>query len=160
MALDGVIRRATEENQQQRYQSVAELRREIQNILDAQAEGTAREETPAKMLSHGRWIWAGIILCVLLVGGMAIYHLMGDPGSKTEVFVSPAIESEKQPQVPAELAAPPPSRVSPDGRTMALIQPDGAPDKFYSDPSLVTFHHYVEFLNEVADESHSARGPC
>lgn len=42
-ALDAVIRRATAENQQQRYQSVAELRRDIQNIIDAHSEGTTRE---------------------------------------------------------------------------------------------------------------------
>lgn len=150
--LDAVIRRATAENQRQRYQSVAELREDIQNILDAQAEGAAREETPAEIWSHIRWVWAGIILSVLLVGGMTLYHLMDGLGEKTEVFVSPAIESEKQPEAASEQAELLPSRMSPDGRTMILIQPEGAPDKFYSDPSLVTFHHYVDFLNEVTDD--------
>jgi hypothetical protein len=32
---------------------------------------------------------------------------------------------------------------------MNWVPPAGAPVKFYSDPSLVTFLHYVEFLNEV-----------
>ncbi len=150
--LDAVIRRATAENHQQRYQSVAGLRRDIQNILDAQAEGAAREETPSRAPAHSRWIWAGMVLCVLLVGGMALYHLMGGAGDKTVVFVSPAIEPEQRQKVdtgPSELL---PSRVSADGRTMTLIQADRPADKFYSDPSLVTFHHYVEFLNEVAGD--------
>lgn len=151
-ALDAVIRRATTENQQQRFQSVAELRRDIQHILDAQAEGAARQETPAQAPAHSPWIWAGMVLCVLLVGGMALYHLLGSTRDKAEVFVSPAIESKQRPKKdpgPAELL---PSRVSADGRTMTLIQADRVADKFYSDPSLVTFHHYVEFLNEVADD--------
>lgn len=151
-ALDAVIRRATTENHLQRYQSVAELRRDIQHILDAQAEGAARQETPAQAPSHSPWIWAGMVLCVLLVGGMALYHLLGSTGDKTEVFVSPAIEPEQRPKVDTGPAERLPSRVSADGRTMTLIQADRAADKFYSDPSLVTFHHYVEFLNEVADD--------
>ncbi len=151
-ALDAVIRRATEENHQQRYQSVAELRADIQHILDAQAEGTAREEIPARMLSNNRWVWAGILLSVLLVGGMALYHLAGGPGEKTEVFVSPATEPGQRSKVDTGPAVLLPSLVSPDGRTMTLIQADRGDEKFYSDPSLVTFHHYVEFLNEVADD--------
>ncbi len=151
-ALDAVIRRATAENRQQRYQSVANLRRDIQNILDMQIEEAAREASPAKAPSHSRWIWAGMALCVILVGAMALYHLMGGTGDKTEVFVSPVIESEQHPPVDAGPAGLSASRVSPDGRTMTLIQAGGVSGKFYSDPSLVTFHHYVEFLNEVAGD--------
>ncbi len=151
-ALDAVIRRATSENQQLRYQSVSELRQDIQNILNSRFAEAVREETPDKGRSHTRWIWAGMALCVLLIGAMTVYHLVGGIGDKTEVFVSPAIEPEQRPEPDTRPAVLSPTRVSPDGRTMTLIQADNDAGKFYSDPSLVTFHHYVEFLNEVADD--------
>jgi len=151
-ALDAVIRKATAENQQQRYPSAAGLREDIQKILDAQNKESVIEKIPGKKPSQSRWIWSGMALCVFLVGAMTLYHLIGGLGEKTEVFVSPAIESVKEPEAVSEPAELLPTRVSPDGRTMTLIQADGVPDKFYSDPSFVTFHHYVEFLNEVADD--------
>ena len=37
-----------------------------------------------------------------------------------------------------------------DGREMVLVNGSGKYAEFYADTTLVTFHHYVDFLNEVA----------
>lgn len=74
-----------------------------------------------------------MVLCVLLVGGMALYHLMGGAGDKTVVFVSPAIEAEQRQKVDSGSTELLPSRMSADGRTMTLIQEDRPADKFYID---------------------------
>lgn len=46
---------------------------------------------------------------------------------------------------------PTPERIADDGRTMVLIPVTGEGRAFYADRTPVTFHHYTEFLNEIAD---------
>lgn len=152
-SLDAVIRRCTAEKQEERYQSVPELRRDIQTILAAQIEDAVREEVPDRASPrHSRWMWAGMALCVLLVGGMTLYHLVGGADDKAEKIASLAVESGHEAPENAKFSEPPSSRVSPDGRTMTLTQGDDTTTKFYFDRSLITFHHYVDFLNEVAGD--------
>lgn len=43
------------------------------------------------------------------------------------------------------------TRIAEDGREMKLVKSPENGLMFYGDPSLVTFHHYVEFLNEVSE---------
>lgn len=152
-SLDAVIRRCTAEKQEERYRSVPEMRRDIQTILAAQVDGAVRGEGPVRASPrHNRWLWTGMALCVLLVGGMTIYHLVGGAGDPTEMFGSPALESGHGASEKAVSSEPPSSRLSPDGRTMTLTRGDDTTTEFYFDRSLLTFHHYVDFLNEVAGD--------
>jgi serine/threonine-protein kinase len=159
-AMDAIIRKATAEKSEQRYQTAAELRRAVEAALDAQAKEALASRTEAAAPSaitapapfYVRWIWAGIGLAILSVTGMLVYHLADKFGS-SPVALAPQ-ESKTQPAVtdndrPLEPSS---SRLAPDGRTMVLVQGDETMSAFYADPSPVTFHHYVEFLNEIARE--------
>jgi len=150
--LDAIIRRATNEDSRKRHQSVAELRQDIQNALDAHAANANQHAVAAKAPFYVRWIWAGMSLTVFLVAAMVLYHLMGRPSDEEAVFTTPAMEAEPHPAENTKPSESPLFLVSQDGRTMTLIQGNDTLSKFYSDASLITFHHYVEFLNEVADD--------
>ncbi len=149
-SLDAIIRKATDEDSRQRHQSVADLRREIQGALESPAANDKRPLPSVRAPIYVRWLWAGIVLAIVLVGGMALYHLLGGRAEQAAVF-TPPLKSESPLLKESPPSEPSPSTVSADGRTMSLVQGTDAGDGFYSDPSLVTYHHYVEFLNEVAD---------
>lgn len=153
-AIDAIIRRATDEKSENRYQSVADFRREIQNALDTQAADAMDSSKTAPSPFYVRWLWAGVGLAIFLVGAMAIYHLTGGGTNKPTILEPRVIASDAQPQPTAEndSAQPIDNRVSPDGRTMRLVQGSDTMPEFYSDITLVTFHHYVEFLNEIANQ--------
>ena len=78
-ALDPIIRKATHEDKDQRYQTVAEFRQAIRQVL--QETGAAPQERESAPQSHPpKWMritWAGVILAILAVLGMTVYHLAG-----------------------------------------------------------------------------------
>jgi hypothetical protein len=81
---------------------------------------------------------------------MMVYHLADNFGGQPVV---PALqETQTKPATAEETRSPElsSSRLAPDGRTMVLVQGDETMPAFYADPSPVTFHHYVEFLNEIS----------
>jgi hypothetical protein len=85
------------------------------------------------------------------MGGMAIYHLVGSSAPEKAITTSSGVSVEnKNSDMSAsdKLAA---IQIARDGREMKLVKlpENGLP--FYADPSPVTFHHYVEFLNEVKE---------
>ena len=76
-AMDGIIRKATDENHRKRYQTVSEL---LQDLLHALKSVREEEKTPQSLGAtpiYVRWLWAGIAAVLISVGGMAIYHLVG-----------------------------------------------------------------------------------
>jgi serine/threonine-protein kinase len=148
-AVDAIIRKATDENQQNRYQTVSGLRQDLLQAL----KSVRKEETAPHRLgtppTYVRWLWVGIAAVLISVGGMAIYHLVGSGAPEKAVPTSTELTAGNKSNGMSgsdNLAA---VRMAGDGREMKLVN---SPEKgliFYADPSPVTFHHYVEFLNEV-----------
>jgi serine/threonine protein kinase len=152
-AMDIIIRKASDENHRQRYQTVSELRSAIIDALKSERLGKDKQHsghvgTPV----YVRWLLIGIVIVFLAVGGMAIYHLADRnsvPGKTilTNAEVSDEDNSTGVPD-PEKL---PPTWVGEDGREMVLINGSESGLGFYTDSTLVTFHHYVGFLNENSD---------
>ena len=167
--LDKIIRRATAEEKDDRFDSVEEFRNQILHALSI-SNGTESGKTGGALsypfARNPRWIWAGIVVAVLSVGLMTIWHLLGEPGIFSQ---SPSEEPPKSIQRPAapESAAWPevPNRSinTEDGSTMLYIKsgelflpettgPDATIDSFYMDETPVTNQQYVQFLNQVSAE--------
>lgn len=165
MALDTVIRKATHEQKNQRYQTVAELRQAIHGLLQDTA-ATSQISTPqanTPPISPPNWVritWVGVILAVVSVLGMTVYHLAGRFQGETTVAVSsPPSGTAAAPPVTSRLVAgSQETLLAPNGRTLRRVTADASGVVFYADPKLVTFHHYIEFLNEVADRLNVSGG--
>jgi serine/threonine protein kinase len=143
--MDNIIRKSTDENHRKRYQTVSELRFAILHALKS-AHDTGRPlQGQLRQPAYVRWLWTGITATLLAVGGMTIYHVV-DSGTKKEISVSTEIPDG----IKLDPATLPETRVAADGREMTLVENPENGLMFYSDPSLVTFHHYVDFLNEVS----------
>ncbi|MBU4317479.1 MAG: protein kinase [Proteobacteria bacterium] len=150
--LDTIIRKATDENPKQRYQNIAEFR---QAIMGALSSGTLGKKDAIQSLTEApvraRLLWVGIIAVLVSLGAMTIYHII-DNVDRNNITLNKQTK-EKDGKVifenPAELTS---SWVGTDGRQMNLINATETHQAFYVDRSLVTFHHYVEFLNEMTDK--------
>jgi serine/threonine-protein kinase len=150
-AMDSIIRKATDENHHRRYQTVSELRQAILNALKSMQEEKKEQQRHGATPIYVRWLWAGIVAVIISVGGMAIYHLVGSSAPEKAITKTPEVSVEsKDSSMSAsdKLAA---TRIAKDGREMKLVKRPENGLIFYADPSLVTFHHYVEFLNEVSE---------
>ena len=148
--MNGVIRKATDENQQNRYQTISELRRALQNalkLLRKEKQQPQPDVTPATI----RWLWAGIVLVLIAIGAMTIYHLVDSENSETARVETTQILDENIDRAVFDIENPDASLIAQDGREMKLVKRPNENHVFYADPTLVTFHHYVEFLNEVSE---------
>jgi hypothetical protein len=82
---------------------------------------------------------------------MAIYHLVGSGAPEKAITTSTGVSVENENSdisASDKLAA---IQIARDGREMKLVKLPENGLLFYADPSPVTFHHYVEFLNEVRE---------
>lgn len=147
-SIDAIIRKATHEDKNKRFHTVLELRMAVQTALEKAIIDAGSVAHPT---TRSRWMWAGIITAIITVLGMTGYHLYGwlmdgrssiTTNNDTELRTNVEELIQKSP-LPAEILAS-------DGRTMVLISADGHTSAFYSDRTPVTFHHYVEFLNQMA----------
>ena len=148
--MDGIIRKATDENQQKRYQTISEMRRALQNalkLLRKEKQQPQPDVTPATI----RWLWAGIVLVLIAIGAMTIYHLVDSENSETAHVETTQILNENINRAVFDIDNLDSSLIAQDGREMKLVKRPNENHVFYADPSLVTFHHYVEFLNEVSE---------
>jgi serine/threonine-protein kinase len=84
---------------------------------------------------------------------MTVYHLAGNSPSETAEMAPPPLpQTASAPQVETENSAGfPETLLAANGRTLRWVSEAGSDRGFYADPRLITYHHYVEFLNEVAD---------
>ena len=149
-AMDGIIRKATDEDHRKRYQTVAELRQAILNALKSVHEEEKLPRSHVRLPAYVRWLWAGIAIVLIVVGGMTIYHLVGSVPEKA-ITTSAEVSDEDKSTSKTKPEKLTPTWVGEDGREMVLVNGSEADLGFYVDPTLVTFHHYVVFLNEVSD---------
>jgi serine/threonine protein kinase len=81
--MDSIIQKATDENKSLRFQSVAELRTDLIGALtlkrvSQEDQNTLQSKTVEFVQEHSKWIWIGIIIALLSIGGMAVWHLTSD----------------------------------------------------------------------------------
>ena len=151
-AMDGIIRKATDERRHQRYQTVSEFRRAIRNALKSMREEERRSQNHVGVPAYVRWLWTSIVIVLLAVGGMTTYHLMDRDSVPGKAILTNAEVSDED----NNTGMPDPEKLplrwrGEDGREMVLINGSEFGPGFYTDSTLVTFHHYVGFLNEVSD---------
>ena len=149
--MDGVIRKATDENQQNRYQTISEMRRALQNALKLLRKEKQQPQQPIATPATIRWLWAGIALVLIAIGAMTIYHLVDSENSETARVETTQILDENIDRAVFDIENPDASLIAQDGREVKLVKRPNENHVFYADPTLVTFHHYVEFLNEVSE---------
>jgi serine/threonine-protein kinase len=149
--MNGVIRKATEENQQNRYQTISEMRRALLNALKLLRKEKQQPQQPIATPANIRWLWAGIALVLIAIGAMTIYHLVDSENSETARVETTQILDENVDRAVFDIENPDASLIAQDGREMKLVKRPNENHVFYADPTLVTFHHYVEFLNEVSE---------
>ena len=146
--IDAIIRKTTHEDKQQRFQTVAELRTAMLAALDKAYSASTAAAQPAV---RSRWYRIGIIAILLALLGMSGYHLYGWlMPAKAPNSLPTVIESQPVIAPNTEQGPPASERIAADGRTMILMPTAGGDPAFYSDRTPVTFHHYTEFLNQVA----------
>ncbi len=149
--MDGIIRKATDENHHRRYQTVSELRQAILHALKSMREVENRPQQPGAAPVYIRWLWVGIVAVLFALGGMAAYHWFDDSPEKTipEITKTPEAAQDIDASNPGELAQ---TKLTADGREMRLVTDPEKSLEFYTDKSLITYHHYVAFLNAVGDK--------
>jgi eukaryotic-like serine/threonine-protein kinase len=175
--LDQIIQNATAEKKEDRLKSAGYMRigiLEALNILktqDVPNRPVMLKSLP--LLYQPRVIWTGIVIAVLSMAAMGFWHLLGNPGeekaflknSKTIQLKSPASGSAGPlTPKPATPKLPAPTILGKDGITMHLIpggelriKSEGAKNPgqiirisaFYMDEEMVTYHNFIDFMNEV-----------
>lgn len=143
-----IIRKATSENPHNRYQTVSELRLALHNALQTLQEENIAALSIGPTPTYIRWLWVGIIAVLIAVGGMTVYHLVENETYKQEGIADISLPGNIQSTL-QEAGMFSSTMIAKDGREMALVTDADKNLAFYSDASLVTFHHYNEFLKEV-----------
>mgnify|MGYP001828094012 CR=1 FL=1 len=184
--LDEIIRKATAEKREERFESVEKLRAALVSANNGLSKAEAIEISvkPERFsfLNKAKWIWAGVTLAILSVAIMTAWHLMGDSGKGFIPQEMARIVGNDAPQVkmddnmtatgikPGGLK---PTLLTKDGATLRLI-PGGTIvlpvkpaseeksavkiDPFYMDEAPVTNHQYVEFLNRKRSQIDIEKG--
>ena len=151
-AMDTLIRKATHESHRQRYQTVSELRSAILEALkSSRLENGKLYPDHGKAPAYVRWMWAGIVTVLFALGGMSIYHWMGGISEK-DVTAAKGISHESINIVAPRIEKLTPTRIATDGREMKLVEATENGRLLYADSSLVTAHHFADFLNEMSDD--------
>ncbi|MBM9606385.1 serine/threonine protein kinase [Desulfopila inferna] len=163
-AIDGVIRKATAERPEQRYQNVQGLRNEVQEALslfEKSGRGEAGESGATAMGRHHKWLAAGVIAAILSVSAMTVYHMLEQDDSPVSLeeqahLGSGGTSADNQMIVSADDAQSLEAFLTGrDGSRMILTgQRDmsGANPPFYMDWQKVTNFLFVEFLNAVKEK--------
>jgi len=179
---DQIIRKATAEDREQRYESVENLQRAI--LDGVSQEGSAEKLSKPEKRKRVKWnsrfnLVTGIVfVVVLLVLAGSLWYLFEEPEP-----IKPILQPKNVPTLPSEeneaesllskakqsnSEAPlPPFLTGRDGAKLILIKgnrlhPQGSEAKetkksiglksFYMDETEVTNHQYVQFLNEVSSK--------
>jgi serine/threonine-protein kinase len=177
LELDRIIRKATDEDRNERFGAIAEFRDAILSALRSlEYETSAPAAIPMgrpSVLSRPGWIWAGVTVASLLVIGMTLWHILGEPGNPAHKVNSPRapvsqpgpLDSSRLSNVPSSEAVAPRDVIKgKDGASLRRItggnfvfpDPIGPPaagpihiNPFYMEETEVTNHQFVAFLNEA-----------
>jgi serine/threonine-protein kinase len=174
--LDRVIREATAEQKENRFDSVDKLHNALQDAIDSLKKETITvvPEKPKRssFLHQPKWIWTGIVTAVVFMAAMALWHLLGEPGKSPIPLKSPPIFSKVLPQTDRNESStvklkspvsPEQTILTDDSATLRYVPggkvtiPESSEPQsersemvnpFYMDETRVTNHQYVVFLNQ------------
>lgn len=81
--LDQILRTATAEKKEDRFDSVIAFEAALKEAL-AEEETTRHKRAEAsglrvKSIQHVKWVWVGIFVTLLAVSAMTVWHLVGEP---------------------------------------------------------------------------------
>ncbi len=184
--LDEIIRKATAEKKEERFDSVDKLHNALLNAINGLSKEAAIEISvkPKRLsfLHKSQWIWTATILAFLSVAAMTVWHFMSAPGKQLSPrdITRIVVENVQQPQLNENKST---AELKPDGSQPTLLTEDGTtlrliaggtvtlPAKsateekraikvvpFYMDEAPVTNHQYVEFLNHNLSRIRIANG--
>jgi serine/threonine-protein kinase len=184
--LDEVIRKATAENKDERFESVDKLQGAVLDAIAFLTKETkieiSRKPKPSPFFQQPKWIWLGIALAVGSVTAMTLWHVFGEPEKANIRVKNPPVHTENLP-APQQSASPvkgqsagkalEPVVLTEDGATLRFI-PGGQlalpqnlarggektrkVNPFYIDEAPVTNHQFVQFLNQNLSALTIARG--
>ncbi|MCP3943702.1 MAG: serine/threonine protein kinase [Desulfobacteraceae bacterium] len=176
--MDAIIQKATAEDKNMRFQSVAELRTRLTEAMELSRLDPEVSCAPVPGVStpgafkagavefahiHSKWIWLGIIFAVLSVVGMTAWYMFGNPGN-LNLLKSNKIDSNYiKMTLPDNLKDLKDTILGSDGSRMILTgnigqlvgNGTGNPSKnplFYMDEKKITNYLFVDFLNEIERE--------
>jgi serine/threonine-protein kinase len=184
--LDEVIRKATAENKNERFDSVDKLHHAVSDAIAASTKEAKieipQEPKPLPFFQQPRWIWLGVALAVGSVVAMTLWHVFGqspklDVGVQSPPAPTKNLPTSEQPGIPPKVqtagSAPEPVVLAEDGATLRFI-PGGQValpqnlaqggektrkvNSFYIDEAPVTNHQFVQFLNQNLSTITVARG--
>ncbi len=162
-----IIEKATAESPSSRYQSIIELRHDLQTSLPLATETKKPEadnEVKADRSERGslmsrKGLMAGVVIAILSVAAMTAYHLIINLKSQPESNKVPYshqtdLSALSQPVVIGEGDELKQTIVGRDGTQMVLTGKVGQgidSPIFYMDEHTITFFTFVEFLNGMGD---------
>lgn len=165
--MDAIIQKATEEDKNLRFQSVAELRTRLVKAmelsrLDPKTPGASKARAVEFVQTHSKWIWLGILLTISLVAGMAVWHLTGDPENLRILKSKKTASHFTGVTLPDKLIDLKNILVANDGSRMILtgninetsdndLETDSTLKKplLYMDERKISNYLFVDFLNEI-----------
>ena len=184
--LDEIIRKATAENKDERFDSVDQLREALSGVLGGPPEPVphdiTQESKPMSFLHQPRWTWLGIALAVGSVAAMTLWHVFDRPDKLDVDVQSPpaptrSLTDTEKPEIPKKVpvdgSVPAAVILAEDGATLQFIPAgevalpqnlaEGAEkerkvNSFYIDEAPVTNHQFVQFLNQNISTLTVARG--
>jgi serine/threonine-protein kinase len=176
--LDTIIRNATAENKEERFNSVDQFRTDVKYALEILKKDNAQKisKKPGRFsyLQHPRVIRAGILVALVSVAAITVWHLIGVPGAHSPAIQSPQINvtSALFSKAPDSWQDKLPDKMTParnvltadgailhfvsGGKVVSSMQVEVNP--FYMDETQVTNHQYVEFLNHNLSKLRVERG--
>ncbi len=154
--MDAVIQKATAEDKNARFQSVAELRTDLTKALAldktlSEDDSSIQSKAVEFVQTHSRWVWAGIVLTLLSLGIMATWHLTGNPESPTGLKVTKGKISphDSGVELPPDLKDLKKIMIAGDGSRMILTGDIEKTPLLYIDENKISNFLFVDFLNAV-----------
>jgi len=167
--IDAIVQKATSEDLTQRFQTIRELRLAIEEALSESPAAPSDAERIREQTKIHAWTRIGIAAALIGLLAISLWHVLGNPGMFRQSDDNPLMD-ETTPsakiQLQSDVGTLKTTIRSLDGRTMVLVRPsadpqlDGAATEapFYLDRNKVTYHHFLEFLNEVKDRLSVSEG--
>lgn len=165
--MNAVISKATRENLDERYQSVQELRADVQKALATlghengpkNSDSAAPQFRERSSIKEHKWLVGAIVITLIFVAAMTVYHLVDRKEPTGGVSSSSDIHREEVSDEPEAVLLgvdekPAPSILGRDGSRMILTGiTDGVGEDplFYIDEEKITNFLFVEFLNNLGN---------
>ena len=135
-----ILHKATDESPHNRYQTISEMRFALLNAIQSLHEENTATLPTGPTPKYVRWLWVGIIAVLIAVGGMTVYHFVGNETSK-QARTADISEPDNTLAALKETGRLSSTMMSKDGREMVLVKDI----EFYS----MCEHHMLPFFGKA-----------